>query len=70
MVTIAQEGTPLRVARLRAGLSQERLAHAADCSLTTVRNIEHGRATSPAMLARLAAVLGVEPDALREGHGG
>jgi transcriptional regulator with XRE-family HTH domain/tetratricopeptide (TPR) repeat protein len=52
-----------RRARVRAQLTQERLAELADVSVRTVRNIEAG-ATKPRAdsLVALAGVLGIDPD--------
>lgn len=53
----------LRARRVEVGLSQERLARAADCSTSMVRLVEHGYRPSDDMLARLAAALGSNPAA-------
>ena len=49
----------IRERRLAAGLSQERLARDADCSLAYVRLLEHGyRPDTGEVLGRIAHVLG------------
>jgi transcriptional regulator with XRE-family HTH domain len=55
-------GARIRVARLRAGLTQERLAERVGVEPTTVYRFESGRrgVTLP-MLLRIAAVLNVRP---------
>lgn len=55
----------LRKARLDAGLSQEALARRAQCSTTSVKLAEHGYRVSDEMAARIAAALGLDPEALR-----
>lgn len=54
----------LRAARLRAGLTQERLAARSGVCLSTLRWAEKGIA-SERTLALVAAVLGCEPEQLR-----
>ena len=54
----------LRQARLRRLLSQERLAHEAGMSETTVVKIEQGRPARLSTIRKLADVLKVEPDEL------
>ena len=54
----------LRRRRLRARLSQERLARLADCSTSTVRLAERGWFPSTQIMDRLAAALKCEPEAL------
>ena len=51
----------LRERRVQAGLSQERLARAADCSTSMVRLVEHGYRPSDEMLRHIAAALGLGP---------
>ena len=55
-------GGNVRRLRLHAGITQERLAHDAEIDLTYLGGIERGR-RNPSLLvmARIAAVLGVEP---------
>jgi transcriptional regulator with XRE-family HTH domain len=48
----------VRVRRLAAGLSQERLARLAECSTSTVRLVEYGYRPSDEMLGRIATALG------------
>jgi transcriptional regulator with XRE-family HTH domain len=58
-------GTNVRRYRLRAGLSQDRLAEAAALHRTYVGGIERGeRNVSALNIAKLAAALGVEPHQL------
>lgn len=52
--------TGLRVRRDRAGLSQERLARAADCSTSLVGMVERGYVCGPEVAARIAAALDCE----------
>jgi transcriptional regulator with XRE-family HTH domain len=55
-------GNNVRRCRQQARLTQEQLALAAEIDLTYVGGIERGkRNPSVAILARIAAVLGVEP---------
>ena len=61
---IIDTGLGLKSLRAQAGLSQERLARAADVSTRTVFDVEAGLTVSPKTAARIADVLGVEPDAL------
>ena len=65
----ASEGSPmlhpLRSARTAAGLSLRRLADRAKVHYTRIHYIEHGLEPRPDEILRLAAVLGVAPDALR-----
>jgi len=57
-----RETSPLRQARRRAGLTAEALALRAGVSLGWVRVIERAPGLmSPALAARLAATLGVDP---------
>ncbi len=56
--------TPLRRERQRAGLSQLALAVRARCSLSTISLAERGMPLSPRIAERIAAALGVSPDAL------
>lgn len=62
MLTATVNGKPalgqLRDLRRRAGLSQERLAHRADCSLSMVKLLERGYVPERSdVLDRIAAVL-------------
>lgn len=57
---------PVRAARLRAGLSQERLAAQTGVCLSTIRWAEKGIA-SERTLALIAGVLGVDIAELRGG---
>jgi len=71
MALSALVGTRLRERRLAAGLKQADLAAAAGVSPSYLNLIEHNRRNvTPAVLARLAAALGVEPAALGEGRAG
>ena len=60
-VTItATPNARMRAERYSQGLSMRDLAHFADCSISTVSAIEHGRMNaSAAMKARIARVLRV-----------
>lgn len=55
----------IRTRRQALGLSQERVAREADCSLSTVRIAEHGYAVSDEMLGRLAKALECPAEDLR-----
>jgi hypothetical protein len=71
MALSALVGTRLRERRLAAGLKQADLAAAAAVSPSYLNLIEHNRRNvTPAVLARLAAALGVDPAALGEGTAG
>jgi transcriptional regulator with XRE-family HTH domain len=48
-----------------AGLSQQRLAELAGCSISTVRFYEAGHGATTEMLAKLAEPLGCKPEELR-----
>lgn len=56
-------------ARTAAKLSQAALAKLAKCGQTTIASIENGRNQSSSVLARVAAILHVEPLWLAEGKG-
>ena len=62
-------GTAIKEARLKQGLSQERLARLADCSWGTVRNIERGDTPNPGAftLDAIAGALGLSLDDLVRG---
>ena len=53
-----------RAFREEAGLSRERLAHAASCSASSIAQVEHGRRCSEELAARIAGVLGCGPEEL------
>ncbi|BCL15863.1 BTAD domain-containing putative transcriptional regulator [Micromonospora sagamiensis] len=57
---MADDGAELRLRRLRAGLTQEQLAHRAGISVRAVRDIEQGRvrAPRPESLRRIAEAIG------------
>ncbi len=59
----------LIMARKAAKLSQAALAKLAKCGQTTIASIENGRNHSSSILARVAAILNVEPLWLAEGKG-
>ena len=59
----------LIMARKAAKLSQAALAKLAKCGQTTIASIENGRNHSSSVLARVAAILNVEPLWLAEGKG-
>ena len=54
----------LKEARLRAAMTQEELATQAKVARSTVARMETGALEAPATIRKLAAVLGVRPDAL------
>jgi transcriptional regulator with XRE-family HTH domain len=56
----------VRARRLAAGLSQERLARLADCSLSTVRLAERGLLPGEEISRRLATALECDPRELRD----
>jgi transcriptional regulator with XRE-family HTH domain len=58
------ETTPLQTLREKANLTRLRLAAAAGVGLNTLWIAERTGFLSPAMAARVAAVLGVSPDEL------
>ena len=60
------DGGPLRAARAAAGWSQQELATRAGISRSTLARLEggHARGTHRATIDRLAAALGVPPEAL------
>jgi DNA-binding XRE family transcriptional regulator len=60
------EKTGCRAYREAANLSRERLAQAAACSTSTITNIERGQRCSGELAARIASVLGCEPERLFE----
>jgi transcriptional regulator with XRE-family HTH domain len=71
ITTRAAEARRLRACREAAGLTQRELALAAECSLTTVANVENGAVpTRSAVLDRIRAVLDPEDDADRGRHPG
>jgi DNA-binding XRE family transcriptional regulator len=51
----------LRTRREGAGLAREKLAALAECSTTTLRNVEAGMRCSPATARQIAAALHCEP---------
>jgi hypothetical protein len=55
----------LRARRLAAGLSQQRLAELASCSISIVRFYEAGHRATPKTLGKLANALACEPADLR-----
>lgn len=58
-------GDNVRGKRIERKLTQEQLAHDAEIDVTYLRGIEAGRRNpSVAVLGRLAAILGVEPQYL------
>lgn len=57
----------LRAARLKAGLSQERLAQLAGCSQGTIGQLENGSSSATKFLVAIARVLGVSPGFLETG---
>lgn len=65
MNTNAGPHLPIRERRLAAGLSQEKLARSADCSISTIRLVEQGwTGASEAMLGRIARALKCDPSEL------
>ncbi|PTE13325.1 helix-turn-helix transcriptional regulator [Pseudogemmobacter blasticus] len=71
MPMTALTGTRLRERRLAAGLRQADLAERAAISPSYLNLIEHNRRNvTPEVLARLAAALGIEPQALAEASAG
>jgi transcriptional regulator with XRE-family HTH domain len=56
----------LKEARLRAALTQEELAARAGVARTTLARLETGAPAAPATARKLAAALGVLPNALME----
>lgn len=58
-----QTPSPLRTARIAAGLSQEALARRVGCSTPSIRNAEHGMGSRD-MRQRIADALGVEPETI------
>ena len=54
----------LKAARLRKALTQEQLAAAAGVGRTTLARLETGSPAAPRTAQKLAAALGVAPDAL------
>jgi len=56
-LTVIEHGDEIRDRRVTAGLSQQRLAELAGCSISTVRLIEKGWKPSGEMLAKLCAAL-------------
>jgi transcriptional regulator with XRE-family HTH domain len=64
---LADFGARVRAARLRAGLSQEELAHRAGLDRTYVSGVERGRRNiSLANICRVAAALDIDPAVLVE----
>jgi transcriptional regulator with XRE-family HTH domain len=57
--------TPLRTARLAAGLTQMKLAIKAGVSIPTVQNMESGKRMSRSTVERLALALGCKPSTLQ-----
>jgi XRE family transcriptional regulator, regulator of sulfur utilization len=58
-------GQALRAARMRRGISQDRLGELCDCDRTYPSLLERGfRGPTVAMLLRLSGGLGVEPEQL------
>ena len=59
-LTVMPTGDEIRARRTSAGLSQQRLAQLADCSISTVRLVEKGWQPSEAMLEKLEAALAAD----------
>lgn len=57
----------LRAARLKAGLSQERLAQLSGCSQGTIGQLENGTSSATKFLVSIARALGVSPSYLETG---
>jgi transcriptional regulator with XRE-family HTH domain len=62
----AKSGSPVRAARERAGLTREKLAVRAGISSSTLYLAERAGLVSEATLSKLAAVLGVPAEDLRQ----
>ena len=62
-------GSRIKKARIRAGLSQEKLAEAADVGITHVSHIENGKTIPSVMvLIKIMNRLGISPDELFCGY--